>query len=124
MSSQEHYSVRASLHRLLATGSAMLVFALGLMSVSPTLHDWVHRQPCDTAGSHAPSHKDPLPYGADHSCAVVGFAHGLTLAVDTVLPENPPIRWAPTLFPCPTGHVPVEQHEFLPPGRAPPASLS
>ncbi len=112
------------LRHFLATGSAILVFALGLMSVSPTLHNWVHGQSCESTPDHGGIPKDSLPNDGGHGCAVVGFAHGLTLAIDTALLETTPIRWAPTLFPCPTGHVPVEKHELLPPGRAPPASLS
>lgn len=51
--------------RLLATGCAVLIFALGLFAASPTLHDQLH------AGSHA---------AWDDGCAVALFASGVSMA--------------------------------------------
>ncbi|MCF7687030.1 MAG: hypothetical protein K9M98_13740 [Cephaloticoccus sp.] len=112
------------LRHLLASGSVILVLLLGLMSVSPTLHNWVHGQTCESTSDRGGPSKDNLPNDGDHGCAVVGFAHGLTLAVDTAVLGNTTVKWQPIPFPCPHGILPVERHFRLPPGRAPPASLS
>jgi hypothetical protein len=117
MSSQPHHSVRATLHRLLAAGSATLVFALGLMAVSPALHAWAHSQPCESSSGHDTT---PPPYTADHDCAVVGFSHGLTLTVATVLPATVPTSWHEVVFAheSESGFAPARYAR--PPGRAPP----
>jgi len=113
MSSHPHHSVRASLHRLLAAGSATLVLMLGLMAVSPTLHSWAHIQ-SDGNGSHS------SPLAADHECAVVEFAHGLTLSLAIIAPDTVPTTWHEVVFApeSETGFAPARYAR--PPGRAPP----
>jgi hypothetical protein len=59
--------------RLLAGGSAVLVFALSLFAASPALHDWLHH------GSDA----------TDDGCAVVLFASGVSLPLDTPVVAPP-----------------------------------
>ena len=64
--------------RWLAAGCGGLIFALGLLSVSPVLHDQVHQ-------GQAPA--------ADDGCAVVLFANGVSvpLALITVPPVS--VEW-------------------------------
>lgn len=110
-----------ALRRLLAAGSAALVLALGLMSVSPALHQWVHAVPCAEDADHGASAQSDQPLATDHGCAVIAFAHGLTVASADVTAERTPettvtapltardeVRWAAA-------------DRLLPRGRAPPA---
>lgn len=120
MSSPRHPTLEA-LRRLLAAGSAALVLALGLMSVSPALHQRVHATPCADAADHDASAQSDQPFATDHGCAVIAFAHGLTVAMDVVTADRTPettvtapltsrdeVRWAVA-------------DRLLPRGRAPPA---
>jgi|UniRef100_UPI00404B06FE hypothetical protein len=113
MSSKPTYSVRETLHRLLAAGSAVLVFALGLMAVSPTLHGWAHHS-SEKSGAHS------QPLAADHECAVVEFAHGLTLSVNLVAPDTVPTTWHELTFAVATEPRLATTRYVRPPGRAPP----
>jgi hypothetical protein len=103
--------------RWLAAGLAAVVMMLGLMSVSPTLHGWAHNQAGETAGEHGHT---PQPLAADHDCAVVEFAHGLTVAVAAVLPLAVPARWHEVNFPVATEPRLAMARYTLPPGRGPP----
>ena len=58
------------LRRALATGCAILIFALGVFAASPTLHDQLH------AGKHA---------SWDDGCAVALFAGGVSVTQPVVV---------------------------------------
>ena len=109
-----------ALHRLLAVGSAVLVLALGLMSVSPALHEWVHAATCEHACDSAPDQSDSQPLNPDHGCAVVWFAHGLTVAFDPVLPDRTPEAHGAEQFRAFEELLLSRTDSRLPPGRAPP----
>ncbi|MCC6416132.1 MAG: hypothetical protein IT582_09505 [Opitutaceae bacterium] len=110
-----------ALRRLLAAGSAALVFALGLMAVSPALHEWAHAATCEHGHDHsAPTKDDQQPYGDDHSCAVATFAHGLTVAVGVIAPDRTPATPHLEAFPAAAGLLLSRATSLLPPGRAPP----
>jgi hypothetical protein len=57
------------LRRILATGCAVLIFALGLFAASPTLHEQLH------AGT---------PGSLDDGCAVVLFASGIAVSMPVI----------------------------------------
>lgn len=109
-----------ALHRLLAVGSAVLVFALGLMSASPALHEWMHAATGEHACDSAPGKSESQPLNPDHGCAVVWFAHGLTVALESVVPDRAPeVRGAEQFRAFAELLVSRTSHR-LPPGRAPP----
>ena len=66
-------SFRDRLRRLLALGCAGLVLALSIFAASPVAHDWLH----DDGHRHC----DEPSSSAEHTCAVVMFASGVSLAV-------------------------------------------
>ena len=63
---------------LLATGCAVLVFALGLFAASPALHGQLH-------------HDAKAP--ADDGCAVVLFAGGVSVPLAAIAAPLPPAEW-------------------------------
>jgi len=65
--------------RFLAAGAAALVFALGVFSAIPVLHDWLHGQ-----------HTAP----AADTCAVVLFADGVALTTALTAPPPSVTDWA------------------------------
>ncbi|HWA86530.1 MAG TPA: hypothetical protein VG710_09930 [Opitutus sp.] len=71
-------SLPSFLHRSLAAGSAVLVFALGLFAASPLLHEHLH--------GHA-----GLPAG--DTCAVALFANGISAPVAFATPPPPVAEW-------------------------------
>ena len=64
--------------RLLAVCCAALVFALGLFSVSPDLHQQLHHG-TDSA--------------VDDSCAIVLFANGVAVTLAVTAPPPPSADW-------------------------------
>ena len=95
-----------SFRRFLAAGAAVLVFALGVFSASPVLHDWLHAQ-----------HTTP----ASDACAVVLFADGVALTLAVQIPPPPVADWT-------EAHSPASIEIFLDsprylrqPERGPPA---
>ena len=65
------------LHRLIAVGGIALVLGLGVLSVSPALHEKLH---AGTIGD------------GDH-CVVAEFASGVSLGVDPVAVPVPPAEF-------------------------------
>lgn len=106
--------MRETLHRLLATGSAGLVLMLSLMAVNPVLHGWAHSETADEHGHNS------QPLTPDHDCAVVEFAHGLTLTVASVLPDTVPTNWHEVTFSVATEPRLATARYARPLGRAPP----
>lgn len=102
------------LRRLLALGSAALVFALTILAASPVAHQLLHDDPADH------DHAGTVP--GDDACAVVLFAGGVSLPVGPVA-VIPPTR-------VPQGVSPVTAAEFYlvsprylrQPERGPPVS--
>ena len=62
------------LRRLIAGGSAALVFALSVFAASPVAHDWLH---------------DRSTAAADDACAVVLFASGVAIPLDAPVAPTP-----------------------------------
>ncbi|HUR60166.1 MAG TPA: hypothetical protein VM029_20755 [Opitutaceae bacterium] len=61
-------------HRFAAAGGAVLVFALTICAASPIAHDWLHR-----SGDS----------GQESGCAVLLFADGVSLPLDTLGVQPP-----------------------------------
>lgn len=64
--------------RLLATGCALLVFALGIFAASPVLHDQLH------AGA---------PASHDDGCVVTLFATGVAVTLPVTAQPPAPAEW-------------------------------
>jgi hypothetical protein len=95
------------LHRCLAAACAALVFALTIFAASPVAHQWLH---VDNA------------IQADHDCAVVLFASGVSLPVGPVH-VCPPTELANAVSPTTAAHVFLVTPRYLrQPERGPPAS--
>ena len=120
MNSSRHPTLDA-LRRLLAAGSVALVLALGLMSVSPALHEWVHANPCATAADHDAPGKSGPPAANDDACAVVAFAHGLTATLDIVAADRTPEATVTASLTARDEFTLAAADRLLPRGRAPPA---
>lgn len=65
--------------RLTAAFAACLIFALGLFSVSPAAHAWLHARDGGSA-AHSTSPSQPGP-ATDDGCAIVLFSSGVLAAV-------------------------------------------
>ncbi len=66
--------------RILASGVAALVLALSILAASPTAHEWIH------------SEHDHVPVAdlqGEHACAIVLFASGVSLPLDTISVASP-----------------------------------
>jgi len=109
-----------ALHRLLAAGAAALVLALGLMSVSPALHEWVHAETCEHSCDSTSEQTDHQPLSSEHDCAVVWFANGLTVALDPITPDRAPEAQRAEQFHGFEQLLLSRVSNRLPPGRAPP----
>jgi hypothetical protein len=105
-----------------AAGCASLVFALGLLAVSPALHSLVHATPAGSTHTACTHHHPDTPPGddADHTCAVVLFAQGLALSVQTVAPESSPVVWHAVDFPAAEEQLLAAPRYLLQPERGPP----
>lgn len=101
-------------------GLAILVLGLGVMSVSPDLHDWVHQE--HSLESDGPCHDRESPPASDdnHSCAIVAYAGGITLLVDTVAPVALQIVETSEIAITQSALLPSSPAHLLPPGRGPP----
>jgi len=90
--------------RLVATGAAVLVFGVGLIAASPTLHLWLH-----------PDAGQP-----DHECAVTLFAHGALETAATIALVVAPLLRFRALARMAAGPDLIAARYRLCPGRAPP----
>jgi hypothetical protein len=84
---------------------AVWVFALGLFAASPSLHEQLH---------------DGLPMGADHQCAIVSFANGVSvpLGMESV---SPPVQHRLEYRTASAIEIKLESPRFLlQPERGPP----
>ena len=111
------------LQSVLAWWLAGMVFALGLLSVSPSAHAHLHIQAHDgehAAHSHAHEHPASAVPHDDAGCAVTLFQYGVTTPLDLPRLEAPRAALIATLAPAPdsTPH-PAPQHR-LQPARGPP----
>jgi len=95
------------LRRLVAGAGVALVLALTVLSVSPTLHAWLHGE---------------RQLDANDDCAVVLFAHGLTPALAALVLLGLFLRRRPESLPRPAVLLLVAPSFDLPPGCGPPLS--
>jgi hypothetical protein len=93
--------------RLLATGCAALVFALGLFAASPTLHEQLHHN------GHPP---------ADDGCAIVLFAGGVSVPLAMTAVHPPSAEWHEQTFGTSAEIVFASPRHLLPPGHGPPVA--
>lgn len=93
---------------------AGVVLALGLLTVSPTLHAHLHGEP--TAHNE---HAAPHPHD-DSGCAVTLFQHGVTTPLDLPRLDIPRETWIATLPPAPDALTPASPRHLLQPARGPP----
>jgi len=108
----------------MAMGLAWVMLGLGFMSVRPDLHDWVHQTHSQTDDAHSHEQGDLPTSDANHSCAIVAYAGGITLAIDTVAPlAIPSTGDSAPVFATESSLIASPDH-LLPPGRGPPARLS
>ena len=91
--------------RLLATGCAVLVFALGLFGASPILHGQLH-------------HNDGV-VSSDDGCAVVLFAGGVSVPL-AVVALAPSAEWTLQSYVRSTEIFFDSPRYLLQPGRGPP----
>lgn len=97
------------LRRLLAAGSAALVLALTVFAASPSAHGMLH----DHDGA----------IHADDTCAVVLFAGGVSLPLETPAPLPPVVAWQP-LVPAIAEEIFFTSPRYLhQPERGPPSDL-
>ena len=104
----------------MAMGLAVMVLGLGLMSVNPELHDWAHQEHTLESDGHCGDHNTPPASDANHSCAIVAYAGGITLGVDTVAPVALSAIETFELTLTPSTLLPASPAHLLPPGRGPP----
>ena len=97
-----HHSLQSRRHALAAV-LALLVFALGLLSVAPEIHVAMH----DDAHS------------VEHSCAIDWFASGVTSALAIVIFTPVALIALGSIMPV-TRVARMETAWELPPGRGPP----
>jgi hypothetical protein len=101
------WSPARPLRRLLAAGGIALVLLLSVLGSSPDLHRLVH------GGADA---------GADDSCAVVLFGHGVSAPFDSATLTVTPVKWT-ALRPTESAEVFLASPRHLhPPERGPPVS--
>lgn len=94
---------------VLAALLAVLVFALGLLNVSPSAHHWLHAHDADHAAAHD-----------DAGCAVTLFAHGATTTLDLPRVAAPQTVVFASLVAAPSRLLLTAAHHLTPPGRGPP----
>jgi hypothetical protein len=95
------------LRRLLAAGSAVLVFALTVFAASPIAHQWLH--------------VDDLVQGED-DCAVVLFASGVSLPAGPIH-VSPPVPASVVVSPATAAEIFLVSPRYLrQPERGPPVS--
>jgi hypothetical protein len=98
---------------------ATMVFALGLLSVSPSAHAHLH------AGDHSGhAHADEHPAHAvphdDAGCAVTLFQQGVTAPLDLPRLGSPRAALIATLAPAPAANPLSSPQHRLRPARGPP----
>jgi hypothetical protein len=89
MSARQPKPPAGFLRRLIAAGCAALVLALAVFAASPVAHTWLHdatRAPA--APDHGPGSEHPVA-DAEHNCAIVLFAGGVTLSIAPAMPLPP-----------------------------------
>lgn len=86
---------RTAFCRVLAIGLAALVLVLGLLTVSPDAHAWLHDHD-DREPAHDSSHAAIPASSEDSGCVVFAFAHGVSLASTPILSLW--LGWARPLF--------------------------
>jgi hypothetical protein len=103
------------LRRLVALGSAAMVFALTIFAASPEAHGILHEDKDCPGHGHATSEPD-------HSCAVVLFAGGISLPVGPLF-VTPPIAVPAGISPVTAAEVFLISPRYLRhPERGPPLS--
>ena len=107
------------LRRLLATGCAALILTLGLMSVCPAFHAWVHHSAVSANAGH--THDSSSPLKGEHECVVVWFAHGVSLALNTAVVAAVPLVWRRAPAPILDELLLSTPYYWLRPERGPPA---
>lgn len=105
MDSMSQYRLTGLLRRLLAAGCIALVFILGLLAASPVLHDQLHH------GKAA---------SAEDGCAVVLFAHGVSVPLAMIKAPPAPVEWREQVFIGSTELMLDSPRYRLQPGRGPP----
>jgi hypothetical protein len=79
-------TLTAWLHRVIAGAGASLVLLLGVLSVCPEAHAWLHAHPAETEGGchHGHGHGPHLPLApddaSDKGCVVELFSQGVDVA--------------------------------------------
>jgi len=103
---KKRHALNVSLpRRLLATGCAVLVFALGVFVASPALHAQLH---------HAPSSS------LDDGCAIVLFANGVSVPLAVNAPPPPSVEWREQAYVRSTEVFLDSPRYLLQPERGPP----
>ncbi|CAM3001832.1 hypothetical protein [Rariglobus hedericola] len=92
---------------------AGLVFALGLLAVSPSAHAHLH----DSSSAH---HHD-APFATDDAgCAITLFGHGITTPIDLPRITTPRITWTANVPPARDTLAVSAPRHLLWPARGPP----
>jgi len=95
------------LRRLMAVGGVALVLLLTALAASPELHHWFH------GGDDG---------GSEDNCAVVLYAHGVSVAPDTAVLAATPALWRGLDRPEVAEVALAASRHLHPPGRGPPVS--
>jgi hypothetical protein len=105
---------------------AGMVFALGLLSVSPAAHAHLHAHAHDgdhashSHADHAHEHPAPAVSHDDSGCAVTLFQQGVTTPLDLPRLESPRTALIATLASTPADSPLPAPHHRLQPARGPP----
>jgi len=94
-----------SFRRVLATGCAAVIFALGLFAASPSLHEQLHHK----AGA-----------SSDDGCAVVLFAGGVSMPLAVMAAPPPSAEWSEPAYAVSTEIFLDSPRYLLQPERGPP----
>jgi hypothetical protein len=94
-----------SFRRVVATGCAAVIFALGLFAASPSLHEQLHHKG-DTS--------------SDDGCAVVLFAGGVSMPLAVMAPPPPSAEWSEQTYAVSTEIFLDSPRYLLQPERGPP----
>jgi hypothetical protein len=107
LSSLRHSRCADYFRRLLATGCAVLVFALGLFAASPTLHEQLHHN---------------APPASDDGCAIILFAGGVSMPLTFNSIPLPPAEWRELPYVSTTELRLASPRYLLQPERGPPVA--
>ena len=113
------------LHSVLVWWLAGMVFALGLLSVSPAAHAHLHGHDHNDdhahhSHDHAHDHPAPAAPHDDSGCAVTLFQQGVTTPLDLPFLQSPRAALIATLAPAPDSSPLPAPHHRLQPARGPP----